>query len=196
MAIASKGEIARNMGVRLGAGACNILNSFREASNEYEDYYANKENKSVADYVMKAANTIGRGGARIIAGAGRIAGEALRSEPARKIKSGIMNAYDAIREKYSDYLNKSSDQLEGEMSRKELEGGGAGFGLKFQSFLNSAAKAVDKAYSKGEDIVKNTAKGLGDVARGIRNSEAYRNLASAAGKAENSAEKDINEQSK
>lgn len=161
-----------SIGVSLGAGTCRIMNAFRTMSDEYEDYYEKKENKGILDHVFNAANSLGRGGVKLVAGIGRTASSIAKSEPVQGIKSGIANAYDKLREKYTGYLTKTSERLKDEMESGEA----IGIGTRFKSFATSTLKVIDSAYQKGEGFVKSTAKTVSNIGKGVKGSEAYHEL--------------------
>lgn len=183
------GGATKTIGIKLGAGACSVLNSFRNASDKYENYYSQKEKKGVFDYVVNAANSIGRGAASIVSTAGKTVSAVAGSKPVQAVKSGILNAYDTLREKYQSYLTTSSDQLAAKREEKAKTGEKTGFSLGFQTFLNSTAKIIDKVYSGGESLVKSATAGVKDVVKGVKGSDAYKNLTAAANVAEDEDEK-------
>lgn len=158
-------------GISLGKGTCGIFNKIRQASDDYKDYYKNKTNKGVADYVFNAANMIGRGSIKAIKGLGGVAKELWDSEDAKSARSGIADAYNALRDKYRDYLTASTERLNESYEKGEHHG--------FKSFVNGALRMIENVYSKGEDIARSAAKSVSNVKNSIKDSDAYKELAKA-----------------
>ena len=152
-----------SLGMTIGKGTCSVMNSFRTASDNYKDYYANKEHKGIFDYVANAANTLGRAGVSVVKGVAGVAKDVWNSDEIKAARSGIAETYTKMREKYGSYLTKTAEQLRADAENPEK----AGFKTNFKMFLNNTLKVVDNVYKTGESAVKSVVKGISSFDKGF-----------------------------
>lgn len=179
-------SVIERFGIKLGTGACSVLNTVRDMTYVYDDYYDKKEDKNILDKAMKGMSTLGHVGSSIVKNVGQAGVNIIKSEPVQNMKKSISNAYTNMRTKYVDHLFDNYDKI-----KTDRESGKTGFGQGFKEFFNTSLLCVEYAYSKGENFVKNLGKSHETVKENIKGSSAYQKLISERDKADNIEKTDI-----
>jgi len=165
--------------VKLGAGICNTFNEIKTESDNLKKAHLEKENKGVLDYVLDAANSVGRGGVSFLKGTYTLGKNIYNTEAVQNVKTGISDWYKNAREDIKTFLADEKENLAID-SENEMEANGhISFSTGFKSLMRSVWEKIDNVYEHGERSLKTATTYLGDTFDKLKKTDAYQKLVGA-----------------